>query len=144
MTAFSRSRKSLFMADASLQAPIQYQQLFVRYRMGWFIRRTSCVRDKQVWLRRGHQHCGSLPKCFELSKTERRRKKQIMQQLVLDRSMHFTNLDFVLNARRFERVGIALVAIRKALRQRYHERMLTEDSASGSEDAMFRDKIVDL
>jgi len=37
ITAFSRSRKSHFIADASLRAPIKYQQLFVRYRMGRFM-----------------------------------------------------------------------------------------------------------
>jgi len=67
-----------------------------------------------------------------------------MQQLVLDRAMHFTDLDFLLNTRQFERVGIALIAIRKALRQRYHERMLAEDADSSDKDGMSSDKMVDL
>ena len=106
--------------------------------------RTRCVCDERVWFCRGHKHYSSLPTCFELSKTERRRKKQIMQQLVLDRSIHFTNLDFLLNTQRFERVGVALMAIRKALRQRYHERMLAEDADGSDKDGVSSDRMLDL
>jgi len=71
----------------------------------------------------------------------------MMQQLVLDRSMHFTDLDFLLNIRRFERAGVALIAIRKALRQSYHERLAAEDAkdaSGGVEDSVPSDKVFDL
>ena len=69
------------------------------------------------------------------------------QQLVLDRSMHFTDLDFLLNVRQFKRVGVALIAIRKALRQRYYERLLAEDTKGMDgvgEDSTPSDEVVDL
>ena len=44
--------------------------------------------------------------------------------------MHFTNLDFLLNTRQFERAGVALITIRKALRQRYHEMILAKNAES--------------
>ena len=100
--------------------------------MGRFMWRASCACDSQVWFRRGHEHCDSLPKCFELAKAERRQKRRMAQRLVLDRSMYFTDLDFLLNTRQFERAGVALMTIRKALRQRYRERMLTEDGSAAA------------
>ena len=53
--------------------------------------------------------------------------------------MHFTDLDFLLNTRRFKRAGVALMAIRKALRQRYHKRMLAEDADGGSSNSLCSD-----
>lgn len=116
------------MADVALKAPLQYQQWLVRYRMGRFMWRTLCICDKQTHFRRGHEGCRSLPQGLQLSKIERRQKQLMQRRLVLDRSLCFTDIDFLLNLRQFERAGNALLMIRKALMQKYHERMLEEDS----------------
>ena len=68
----------------------------------------------------------------------------MIQQLVLDHLMHFTNLDFLLNTRWFEHVSVALIAICKALRQRYYERMLAEDADSSNKDSVSSDRMLDL
>ena len=47
----------------------------------------------------------------------------MLQRLVLDRSRKSTDLDFLLNIRKFHRVGLSLAATRKALRTTYGERM---------------------
>ena len=60
----------------------------------------------------------------------------MIRRLVLSRSMHFTDLDFLLNIRQFERASVALITIRKALEQRYHERMLEEDMDRGEDDSL--------
>lgn len=128
ITAASRSRQSLFMADAVLLAPVRYQQSMIRYRMGRFMLRTLCVCDAQNWFGRGHEDCPSLSNPIRLSKKERRQKKLMLRKLVLQRSMKFTDIDFLLNIRHFDRVGLALTTIRKALSQKYHERMLADEA----------------
>ena len=96
--------------------------------MGRFMCGAICACDPNKRFYRGHETCPDLPQSIRLSKTERRRKKSMMQSLLLDHSKTFTDLDFLLNIRSFSRVGQSLLAVRKALKKKYSERIIAEES----------------
>lgn len=123
LTALSRSDGALNGADLTFLAPLQYQQDFVRYRIGRFQLGKSCVCDTNVMFRRGHENCRYFPQLIHLSASERRRKSDLPRNLGVGLSTNFTNTNFLLNERQYHRVGKALSTIRKILGAAYSERM---------------------
>lgn len=127
LTVHSRSTTALYAADRVFLAPLQYQQDFVRYRIGRFQLGKLCVCAPNVMFRRGHEICRRLPRLPHLSGNERRRKVDMAKRLGVGISSSFTDLDFLLNTRQYRRAGRALAAIRRALGDVYSERMRLDD-----------------
>jgi hypothetical protein len=133
LTAGSRSISALLGADCVFLAPLEYQQNFVRYRIGRFQLGKTCVCDPNLIFRRGHERCRHLPQPVQLSGSEKRRKAEMAKQLGIDALASFTDIDFLLNLRQYRRAGRALAAIRKALSDVYSERMEVCDDSNLSE-----------
>ena len=91
--------------------------------MGRFQLGKLCACGPDVMFRRGHEDCRYLPRPPQLSGTELRRKSDMAKQLRIGVSASFTDLDFLLNTRQYDRAGRALAAIRATLRALYAERM---------------------
>jgi hypothetical protein len=128
LTAQSRSSTALYGADCVFLAPLEHQQNFVRYRMGRFQLGKLCACGPNVMFRRGHENCRYLPRLPHLSGTERRQKIDMARRLGIGIAASFTDLDFLLNTKRYHRAGQALAAIHKTLSEIYSERMeLCED-----------------
>lgn len=66
-------------------------------------------------LRCVHENCGQLPQLPRLSDAERRHKIDMAKRLSIGVFASFTDLDFLLNIRRYHRASRALAALRKAL-----------------------------
>lgn len=128
LTAQSCSSTALYGADCVFLAPLEHQQNFIRYRMGRFQLGKLCACGPNVMFRRGHENCRYLPCLPHLSGTEHRQKIDIARRLSISIAASFTDLDFLLNTKRYHRAGQALAAIRKTLSEIYSERMeLCED-----------------
>jgi hypothetical protein len=133
LTTGSRSTTALLGADCVFLAPLEYQQNFVRYRMGRFQLGKTCVCDPNVMFRRGHEICRYLPRLIHLSSSEKRQKAEMARRLCIDTFASFTDIDFLLNLRQYRRAGRALAAIRKTLGQVYSERMAACDDSTLNE-----------
>lgn len=130
LTARSRSTTVLLGADCVFLAPLEYQQDFVRYRMGRFQLGKTCVCDPDVMFRRGHEICRYLPQLIQLSGSEKRQKAEMARRLGIDTFASFTDIDFLLNLRQYRRAGRALATIRKTLGDVYSERMAACDDST--------------
>lgn len=133
LTARSRSTTALSGADCVFLAPLEYQQDFVRYRMGRFQLGKTCVCDPNVMFRRGHEICRYLPRLIQLSGSEKRQKAEMARRLGIDTFASFTDVDFLLNLQQHHRAGRALAAIRKILGDVYSARMAACDDSAQSE-----------
>lgn len=83
----------------------------------------ACACDPNVMFRRGHEVCRDLPQLVHVSCLERRRKARMAKQLGIGAFASFTDINFLLSPRQYDRAGRALAAIRKALNDVYSERM---------------------
>ncbi|KAE9379803.1 hypothetical protein N431DRAFT_434681 [Stipitochalara longipes BDJ] len=111
----SRATPGLWLADISLSAPVQDQDMIMQYRKGVFMDRFRCVCDAAVEFRRGHEdECPELGYSIQLSRGEQRGKKDMRLELGLA-GTKFTNIDFFLNMGQVQRVALILRAIQRRL-----------------------------
>jgi hypothetical protein len=109
----SRLKGSMRGADSILCAPRMYQKHFLQYRRGTYNSCHKCVCRLATIFHRGHEACCRAAGTSWLTKKEHRAKAR--NQAVLGPKLQLTDIDFLLNTRKFDRAHIILQRITKIL-----------------------------
>lgn len=95
------------------------QEVFLRYRLGMFMYGALCKCDQPGKFRRGHERCSRLQHTVQLSRSERKAKREDQIRFGLD--VNYTDIDYLLNTGQSDRAWKALVGIRAELLAFFHE-----------------------
>jgi hypothetical protein len=109
----SRLKGGMRGADSILSAPRMYQKHFLQYRRGTYNSCHKCVCRKAPVFHRGHEACCRAAGTSWLTKKEHRAKAR--NQMVLGPKLQLTDIDFLLNTRKFDRAHSILKHITKTL-----------------------------
>jgi hypothetical protein len=109
----SRLTRGMRGADSILSAPRIYQKHFLQYRRGTYNACQKCVCKNTPFFHRGHEACYRTTGASWLTKKEQRAKSRI--QAVLGPRLRLTDVDFLLNTRKFDRAHAILQHITKTL-----------------------------
>lgn len=109
----SRLTRGMRGADAILSAPRVHQKHFLQYRRGTYNACQECVCKNAPLFHRGHEACCRTTKISWLTKKEQRARSRI--QAVLGPKLRLTDIDFLLNTRKFDRAHAILQHITKTL-----------------------------
>jgi len=109
----SRLRRSMRGGDSILGAPRIYQKHFLQYRCGTYNACQKCVYSNALLFHRGHEACCRTTGTSWLTKREQRAKSR--SQAVLGPKIQLTDIDFLLNTRKFDCAHAILQHITKIL-----------------------------
>jgi hypothetical protein len=109
----SRLRRGMRGGDSILGAPRIYQKHFLQYRRGTYNACQKCVCKNAPIFHRGHEACCRTNGTTWLTKREQRAKSR--SQAVLGPDVQLTDVDFLLNTRKFDRAHTILQHITKTL-----------------------------
>jgi len=133
----SRKVLGLRFADITLSAPIPFQEMLFKYRQGRFMFSTACrclETDKgrlSSKFRRAHEKCPTLPQPVYLTKRELVEKATMKAALpISDTECHFTDVDYLLNTKQFDRAILILSTVKQSLFAFYHETMKAVETFS--------------
>lgn len=119
-----RAENGLFMADVSITAPRQHQELLLQYRLGVFRIRQRCVCSSLFV--RGHEKCPQLGIGSTLTRSEKT-LRQMMALALVGEGGKFTDLDWLLNTLRTERAIEILQLVARRLGQEYYDGLQEKD-----------------
>lgn len=114
----SRQVPGMYLADVSFKGPRHFQDVLLQYRRGMFMNDCLCTCGERF--KRGHETCLRLRHPYQLSKSEKQHKADMLKQLD-SKDSKLTDVDYLLNTGQLDKAIRILSSVKSQLGKVYHE-----------------------